>query len=140
MAYAEYVARRSIAPGHVVDAPYSLTLPKLVRCDIRRDRKTSRQISMSGRTETLYYYAKRVYSVQTEPVPLDQAALIIEFLESIDDGQSFTFDPYGTSSFRSPASAVVISDDQGYTQDRFMMRGQGGSNDWFQFSFGVREL
>lgn len=140
MAYAEYVARRSIAPGHIVDTPYSLTLPNLVRCDIRRDRKTSRKLSMSGVAETLFYYSKRVYSVQTEPVPLDQTALIIEFLESIDDGQSFTFDPYGTSSFRSPASAVVISDDQGYTQDRFMMRGQGGANDWFQFSFGVREL
>ena len=140
MAFVAYVARRSLAPGHVVDSPYSLTLPNLVRCDIRRDRKTSRKVSLSGAAETLYYYSKRIYSVQTEPVPLDQSALIIEFLESVDDGQSFTFDPYGTSAFRSPASGVFISDDQGYTLDRFVMRGQGGANDLFQFSFGVREL
>ena len=140
MAFVEYVARRTLAPFHVVDTPYPLALPSLVRCDITRDRKTSRRTSMSGAVETLFYYSKRIYSVQTEPVPFDEARAIIEFLESIDDGQSFTFDPYGTPSLRSVAAAVVVSDDQGYTQDRVVKRGQGGADDYFQFSFGVREL
>jgi len=95
---------------------------------------------MSGATETLFYYAKRIYLVETAPVPLDEASVLVEFLESVDDGQSFTFDPYGTPGFPSSSSAVVVSDDQGYTQQRMMMRGQGGGNDLFQFSFGVREL
>jgi hypothetical protein len=95
---------------------------------------------MSGATETLFYYAKRTFTIQTEPVPLNEAQLLVEFLESIDDGQSFTFDPYGTPDNRSSSCLVVISDDQGYTQERGLPRGDGGGADCFRFSFGVREL
>jgi hypothetical protein len=140
MAFAEYVARRSLAPGHVAETPYTLILPSLVRCEIGRERKTSRRVSMSGLAETLFYYSKRTFQVQTEPVPLDEALLLVEFLESVDDGQSFTFDPYGTPDARSSSAMVVISDDQGYTQQRFMSRGQGGATDYFEFSFGARQL
>lgn len=140
MAFVEYTARRRLAPGHVVDTPYTLILPSLVRCDVSRDRKSTRKTSMSGRVETLWYYSKRIFQVQTEPVPLDEAALLVEFLESVDDGQSFTFDPYGMPDNRSSYVSVVISDDQGYTQNRSTVRGRGGSDDYFGFAFGVREL
>jgi len=140
MAFVEYVARRRLAPGHVLDAPYTLVLPSLERCEITRGRKTSRRVSLSGIAETLFFYSKRIYSVQTEPVPLDEARNLIEFLESVDDGQSFTFDPYGSPDFRSADAAVVVSDDQGYTMQRALQRGRNGADDWFSFSFGVREL
>lgn len=140
MAFAEYVARRSLAPGHVIDTPYTLILPSLARCDMSRERQSRRQVSLSGRVETLWYHAKRVWQVQTEPVLLDEAELLIEFLESVDDGQSFTFDPYGKPDARSDLALVVVSDDQGYRMDRAITRGLGGSDDWFEFSFGVREL
>jgi hypothetical protein len=140
MAFAEYVSRRNLAPGHVVDTPYTLMLPSLTKCDIGRDRKSFRQVSMSGAVETGFYYSKRTWAVQTEPVAMDDARLIIEFLSSIDDGQSFTFDPYGTPDRRSADCFVVISDDQGFTQERLIKRGLGGADDYFQFSFGVREL
>lgn len=140
MAFAEYVARRSLAPGHVAGTPYTLILPSLSRCQLGRERKTSRAVSLSGASETLYYYSKRTWQVQTEPVPLDEAQVLIEFLESIDDGQSFTFDPYGMPDQRSTSCTVVVSDDQGYTLDRMMPLGSGGARDYFEFSFGVREL
>jgi hypothetical protein len=140
MPFAEYVARRSLAPAHIAETPYTLVLPSLTRCDTSRDRKAYRKVSLSGVPETGFYYAKRIWTVQTEPVPLDEARLLIEFLESVDDGQSFTFDPYGYPEARSADCFVVVSDDQGYTKDRLIRRGQGGADDYFQFSFGVREL
>lgn len=140
MAFAEYVARRSLAPGHIVDTPYTLILPSLSRCQLGRDRRTSRKVSMSGAAETLFYFAKRTWQVQTEPVLLDEAQTLIEFLDSIDDGQSFTFDPYGSPDSRSSSCAVVVSDDQGYTLERVRTRGRSGADDYFEFSFGVREL
>lgn len=140
MAFVEYVSRRNLAPFHVAETPYVLVLPGLTRCDLGRERKSFRKVSLSGAVETGFYYSKRTWSVQTEPVPMDEARLILEFLGSVDDGQSFTFDPYGLPDRRSADAAVVVTDDQGFTQDRFIKRGAGGADDYFQFSFGVREL
>lgn len=140
MPFAEYTARRALAPGHVAGNAYTLILPSLVYCDPVRERKSSRQVSMSGRTETLWYFGKRGWRVRTEPVPLDEAGLLVEFLESIDDGQTFSFDPYGKPEAASPFSMYVISDDQGYTMSRVIQRGLGGGDDYFEFEFAVREL
>lgn len=140
MAFVEYTARRRLAPGHVAETPYTLILPSLARCEISRDRKAERKVSMSGRVETLWYYSKRIYQIQTEPVPLDESDLLVEFLESIDDGQTFTFDPYGMPDARSSYAALVISDNEGYTQSRSTMLGRGGADDYFEFAFGAREL
>jgi hypothetical protein len=140
MAYVTYVARESLALGHVAEAEY--TLPVKLTPNLRRPRKTLKQSqeSISGKVEIQYYGRVTTWSVELEPMPLNEALIVVEFLDSTADGQQFEFDPYGSPTFPSAYARAVIREDDGYDEPRVLPRGRGGLDDYVQYSFTVREV
>jgi hypothetical protein len=138
MACVTYIAKRALAPGHTLSSAYDL--PLKVTDLIRPSGSALREIqeSISGKVETQYYGECRRWSVTLAPVRVSEAAILYEFLRSTEDGQQFTFDPYGTDG--SPVlSLAVVRDDDGYTDDSFQREGRGGYTDWVRLGFRVRE-
>ena len=138
MSCVTYAARRALAPGHAIDQIFGLPLRVI---DLMRPsgsvlRET--QQSISGKVEIQYYGEVRRWAVTLEPIRVRDAAIHYEFLRSTEDGQAFTFDPYGT--LDSPALPLsVVRDDEGYTDDSFIREGRGGITDWVTLAFKVRE-
>jgi hypothetical protein len=137
--YATYTARIALAPGHAAEQVFTLPLKiaDLARPSGRVLRQT--QQSISGKVETQYFGEVRIWSVTLAPVQVRDAAIIYEFLRSTEDGQSFTFDPYGSPN--APVQALsVVRDDDGYTDNSFVREGRGGITDWVTLGFQVREI
>lgn len=139
MACVTYEARRGLAPGHVVGETYSLPLSiaSLTRPD-GGDLKEVAQ-SISGDVEVQYFGSIRVWSVTLAPVRVSEAGNFYEFLRSTADGQTFTFDPYGSDGH--PVSLMnVVRSDSGYTDAEFQREGKGGNSDLVSLGFQVREV
>jgi hypothetical protein len=139
MAFVTYVARRGLAPLHSASTTYTMSLPALERFDPRRETRIEQQRSLSGAQESRYYHGKMLWSVQLEPLYAEDAALVLEFLKSTEDGQIFTFDPVGSPDSPSPQSLSVVRSDQGHTEQRLIQRGRGGADDVFSYGFEIRE-
>lgn len=137
MAYAQYTAKRSLATAHAASTVYTIPL-SISEATPSRVTKRFRQESLSGASESLYYHGKATWQIVLAPVPLLLTPPLIEFLESTEDGQIFTFDPYGSPDFPVKTLSVIRLDD-GYTAERFAQVGQNGSTDLFRFSFSLRE-
>lgn len=133
-----YTALRSIIGGHSINVSYSLDLSCTEITPSRRPSVTKNQ-SLSGRRESLRFFAEEIYSVELAPLAGDALAAVREFLDSVEAGEPFTFDPYGTSNVpRDPQAAEIDGD--GYELPRTGRRGQGGHNDKHTLSFKVRVL
>lgn len=138
MAEVTYIARRRLAPNHFAGTSYELPLSI---SDLRRPSEgdLKRVIkSLSGAVETLYFGRERIWQVTLAPTPINEAALLYEFLESTADGQVFAFDPYGAR--ESPSQPLnVVREDMGYTEEVVTRQGLGGFTDYVRLSFSVRE-
>lgn len=137
MAFAQYTAKRSLAAGHVASTAYVIALD-IAEATPGRIVERRRQVSLAGKVESLYYVGKASWDVTLAPVSLTHASLILEFLESTEDGHTFTFDPYGTVDGPVESMTVVRTDDA-YTATRWLQAGANGSTDYVQFAFSVRE-
>lgn len=138
MAFALYMARRRLAPNHVSGTSYSLPLSIANVSPPSGGALKAMPVSLNGTVETLYHGRERLWSVHLAPVQIHLADLVYEFLESTDDGQVFTFDPYGSEELpRQPMS--VVRSDSGYSEDSFQREGRGGHTDWVSLGFSVRE-
>lgn len=136
MAYVIYTARRSLAPGHVVDVVYTLPLI-LTRADRRSDADVRRQRSLSGRTETLFYGNAVTWDVGIAPVGSALVPLYREFLDSTVDGQTFQLNPFSNLD----ADEInVIRDDDSYSDTRFVQSTAGHARDLFTFQFRASEI
>lgn len=140
MALVTYVAKRSLAHGHVVDESYSLRLTLTPSSERSKKDLKSTSKSLSGSSETLYFGQEEYWSIQLIPVDKHEAALIREFLDSTGDGQVFSFDPYGTEATTTVYAGEFIRDDDGYTESRAVAIGTGGEADYIQFAFKVRSV
>lgn len=138
MSYFNYTARRSLAADHVAEGVYDLiveTTPDSVRHV--QDLKNTNQ-SLNGHVETQFFGQTEAWDIQLAPVHSTDVDLIREFLDSTADGQLFIFDPYSMDIDTSGWSMSVVRDDSGYTETRFASLGNGGADDFIQFSFRVR--
>ena len=139
MAYASYVARRALAPGHASGSPYGLPMSLT---DVQAPSAgTLRTVTktLSGAVETLFFGEERIWSLTLAPVRRRDAALLYEFLRSTADGQVFAFDPYGTEG-QNVQRMNVVREDAGYTETPFARDGRGGLTDWVTLAFQVREV
>lgn len=138
MATVTYTARRALAPSHIAEEVYTLPLSisDLKRPDggVLKEEKQS----LSGKVETQFYGEARVWSVTLAPVRVMDATILFEFLRSTADGQTFTFDPYGSAGHAVSLLSVVRAD-TGYTDASFQTEGKGGYTDWITLGFQVRE-
>lgn len=132
-----YTARRSLIPGHTANTSYSINLP-VVSMPVARQVTKERQQSLDGTRETIHFYSCEVWDVSLAVMYGTAAAQVKEFLDSVENGEVFTFDPYGTANTpNNPLSGEIESD--GYNKTR-EPRGQGGANDGFRYSFQVRVM
>ena len=132
-----YTAKRSLIPGHSANSSYSINLP-VVSLPTTRQVSNERQQSLDGTRETIRFYACEIWNVSLAVLYGTAAAHLKEFLDSVEDGETFTFDPYGTANTpNNPMTAEIES--VGYDRIR-EPRGQGGSTDGFRFSFQLRVM
>lgn len=138
MARVTYIARAGLAPAHAAGSTYSLDFRLQAAGRPTAGALSQTQKSMSGRVEIQYYGNERIWSPVLAPMPINEAALIYEFLLSTIQGDQFVFDPYGTVS-RSVLPLTVVRADQGFIESPFLMTGEGGLTDWVTLSFQARE-
>ncbi len=136
MAFAEYIARRRLAAGHVVGVVYTLPMT-LVAADRSFSLLREQPESLDGASETLYFGEKIVWQIRTIPYANPIADQFREFLASVADGQVFQFDPYGTVAQSVSEMSVVLEGN--YSEARTVQYGRGGQLDRFRFSFAVKQ-
>jgi hypothetical protein len=139
MGWATYVAKRELAPGHVADDSYTipLTLTQEGFESIGKDLKETPK-SISGAVEVLYFGREKIWAITLEPVSDEESLLLREFIESTADGQTFSFDPYGTEA--APRRVLSVKrNDEGAKETNFLRTGDPGGSDAVQFSFEIRE-
>lgn len=132
-----YIARRSLSVLHTAGTQYSQDLPLR---DKDRGRKVERdqQKSLDGHLYTTYYNGAVVWHCKTRPLTGLETSRMREFLDSVEDGQVFDFDPtYGAGHSPSDYRSVTL-DGTGYTEQR-TMSGTSQSSHRFTFTFDLRE-
>lgn len=100
---------------------------------IQRRHQTINKIprAIDGTQEVLRYRGDVLYDVTVNEVPHATMPLWREFLESVDGGEQFTFDAYGT--IASPDNAeFCVMDTNAYTEQRIQ------STMIYNISFRVR--
>lgn len=132
-----YTAKRSLVAGHVAGSSYTIDIP-VVSMPINRVPNKRIQESLSLVRETIYLSTHETWEVQTALLNQSKTEAVKEFLDSVEDGTVFSFDPYGRANTpHNPLTAEIES--SGYSQTR-EARGQGGANDSFRFTFTVRVI
>jgi hypothetical protein len=137
MSYVEYVATESVMVGHLASITYGFEF-QVTRADRSVEQLRSGQRSLSGKREVLFFGQIVRWEVVMFPIPAIEADLYREFLDSVADGQVFTFDPYGTRDAPVRALAVELDDDS-YTERRVTITGDPEYSDYLEFSFRVSE-
>lgn len=139
MGFATYIARRQLAPGHVVGVSY--TLPLILTVADRPSTLLTRQPeSLSGNVETLYFGEVTNWEFAVAAEPGRRQLVLREFLASIGDGQVFTLDPYGTPEVSSSELMNCVRTDRGTSAERVLSSHRDGENDYFAYRFSVRKV
>jgi hypothetical protein len=135
-----FTAKRSLIGGHSSGSQYSLDL-RLVEGGLGVGRKvgSETQRSLSDRTETLYFYGKRTWSLIALVLNSTERAALEEFLHSVEAGESFTFSPYGSAAAMGTtfsARRVTFT----YNYERIDGTGATPNDDAMRVSFDVEEV
>ncbi len=132
MSSVTYTATRSVVASHTAGNNYALDFSA---GKLDRKSKTARKThtSRGGQSETLRYRQTITWDITTTRISGANMPLLREFLDSVDGGEVFTFDPYGTAA--APDNPVNCKlDSNGYSETRH------GGTDSFRVSFRVREI
>jgi hypothetical protein len=141
MTTATYVAKRSIISGHLLGESYTIALKLLSTSPgFEREVNATENESLSGHVETLRFHAAKTIQVDLAPLKGGtELDAVLEFLDSVEGGESFTFDHYG--SIAVPHDPVSARRQKGsYSLARHTPIGAGGATDYFSISFRVRVL
>lgn len=132
-----YTAKESLTPGHVAGTVYTIEF----RCRARdpgKDIRKSERRALSGKTETLLWRNKNTRQVTTGAVQGAEREIIREFLESVIGGETFLFDEFGGDGQPDrPVSMMLVGS---YRENRVAQQGDGGRDDYFRFTFTIREI
>ena len=128
MARFVYIAKRDITAGHSANAQYTIDDDLSDATPSYSERKQENQ-SVGGATHTIYESRTKEWQVKTAAAKGDaDNGSWLEFLGSTAAGETFTFDPYGTTNL---LQAVRVGD---FSVERV------GPRDWYAYSFRVRML
>ena len=134
-----YTAQRKLASGHSATTVYSMDLSVTregLTEKVETLRRTVEPISKKN-AEIIRFGNRRTFDMTLAPLTGTQLDLVREFLESCEDA-TFTFDPYGTVAAPGTTFLARLTSD-GYTLQREVMKGTGGSADYFKISFSLAE-
>lgn len=133
-----YTAQRSLVSGHTAGSVYYLDLP-LSRKDRERKVRKDAQESLNGAVYTTYHHGRIHWQCATRALTPTETLAMREFLDSVEDGQSFQFDPtYAVGSSPSAYRAVVLMG-TGYREERHQTGGVQSAHS-FSFKFELREV
>ena len=146
-----FTASRSLTgiheAGDTVVLEFSAAEPLILGREVSRDV----QKSMSGARETLHHYGLRTWSVTTGPLSGASLEAVMEFVDSVEDGSTFDFEPwryetgpsldldFTTGRFRVAEEIPCYLSSEGYSLNMLVSEGTGGADDWYQLSFTVIE-
>lgn len=133
-----YTAKRALMPGHSIDTVYIFDLP-CQQMDLSGGPSKELQQSLSGRREALRFHRETFYDVTPRPLNGNALLQLIEFLQSCESEETFTWEPYGSVAVPGTTYSATLDGSQ-LSQQRFQPRGQGGANDNFVIPFRVRVL
>ena len=135
----QYEIVRAVVPGYTAGTFHTFA-PKLRDKDMSRKSHRKRSMSLGGQPYTTYYYGATSWDCDTTAVGGTAAALIEMFLQSVEDGQIFKFDPYNAPGASPGAYRNVIVDGDSYAPARRVRRGDGGAADLFTYTFKLLEI
>lgn len=116
MANVKYNALRSLKGGVTANDPIDFDFDATAIDRSARSIKSSSR-SLSGKTETLRDRTEVFWNITMKPLPEANIEDYRQFLDSVDGGETFTLDPYGTSA--APISPVAcILESRSYTEKR----------------------
>lgn len=91
------VDRGSLVAGHTAGLSYSLDLRCLEGSPVRtRKVGEESQRTLNDTVETLRYYGKSTWQVQVLLLSSAELLAMREFLDSVEGGETFTFDEFGS--------------------------------------------
>lgn len=116
MAVVRYIARRSLLLGTSIGDQVTLDLPaKYAGISPQRQAQVSTRESMSGIRESYYYRGKVSHGIMLIPVSSTVANQLRQFLDSVEDGQVFSYAADASSTTPSPEYLSVVVDPAQYT-------------------------
>lgn len=132
-----YTAERELVGGHSQGTDYEFQL----RCtaidpDVDEKKKAARSLSGEN-SETVVMRRKKLWRVRTAAVTAAERDNMREFLESVSEGEAFTFDEFATVGV--PDNALSVELDTNYNESRAVRQGDGGADDYFRYTFTIRE-
>lgn len=144
----EFTAKRNLtgshASGDVVSLSFSAQEP------LTPGRKISRnvQTAVNGARETLYHNALFTFEVTTQPVSGATLETLLEFLMSVESGESFQFYPWEVPTGNpSPLPSrwvgegiTCVLDSEQWTMTHVSSEATGGYQDWYTISFSVVQI
>lgn len=122
--------------GHTLDDDYSLELG-LAAADRQRAGLVKEVVAIGGGRETLYQRDEVTWSVVTVPIASSSLAAVREFLDSVEGGESFTFDAYGTIAV--PDNPVTVYRIPGPIAEQRAIKTGSGAGDYRAFAFAMVE-
>ena len=132
MASVTYTALRSIIAGHTSGTAYTIDFNAQV-LDRSKKAVSNKSQSLGGQTEILRVRKDVFWAVTSDYITEADRPQWEEFLDSVDAGEAFTFDAYGTSA--SPDNAISVElDSADYDVKRV------DAIQYYTFTFKVREL
>lgn len=130
-----YTAKLSLLPNHTIDVPYQLSL-RMISADPTGNIEKSEQKALGGLREALFWNKSTGLSITIGSYPeiSFEYNAVLEFLASVEGGEPFTFDRWGSiGTTDNPQSAVMLGT---YSANRYGIRG-GEGNDLMRFSFSI---
>ena len=114
-----------------VDENYSLDL-SVDQVERSESVESNAPISLGGKQETVFQRADVFYNLNIKNVPKATLPEYRVFLQSVNGGQTFTFDPYGTVA--SPDDPISVIADGGHNETRV------NTLEYFNISMKLREV
>lgn len=139
MSVVSYTALRELTGGASENDTIVLDL-QLQGLDLGRNVERSVHTSLNGDRETVYIRGETTWNASTRPLTGQDVSNMIMFLASVESGQSFSFSAYQTSADSPITYSTVVLSNTGFSQPRAVMKGGGGSNDYFTFGFSLVEV
>lgn len=120
MASVSYTAKRSLRAGVTLNDPIDYDF-EVSAVDRSTKPIVGQKTSLSGWQETVRDRTDELYKVVTIPVLESDFDHFRQFLDSVDGGEFFTFDPYGTNAVPVQAMNCVLAM-KGYREKRVSQR------------------
>jgi hypothetical protein len=133
-----YTAARSVISGHTAGNSYTLDLALREKDRKRRVKKDIAE-SLDGHVFTTYHHGRVSWSIKSRPLTLTETLAWREWLDSVEDGQLFSFDPDFAAGASPHHYRGVILEGSQYSEQR-VESGTSQADHRFVFSVELREV